>query len=1080
MKIKTVLTCAGALLLGGLHAQCFTLSDNVGGQICLGASAQLSATPGSTCGAMTFSWYPWGHIGTNYVITPTVTTTYTVIASNSSTLTGTIVVNPLPTIGLSPNPPLIVCTGPVITSTISISGASTYTWIPNNSPIWSGALYVTPIASTIYSVAGTDGNGCVNTGTVEVKYDNSMCPCVGCGATVPATLTGGTVSGPNCVNNDVLITGPVTINNADFSIGTGVKITIAATGNLLINNSHLFACNNMWQGIVIQNGGMLTIKQSLIEDATEAIDVTNNINQSIIFDIDQTTFNKNNVSIDIENYTEQIPSYPFILRNSLFTCRDIPFTPMSFPPTSAIASPAANPEAPLSNPYIDNNIYPQANTASYLKLPYTGLKPEAGIRLKNVGITLNPNSGSTVFYQWEHGSPGSQVFFDNLGAGMDLYNANVSVHNSVFQNSNIGIKCDAANNSHNSLEVTSPAGTQNQFVDCQTGVYDRWYYNLAITDADFRTTWGSTLNQVSVPNAIDVWTNRYRDCRIEDNTIYNVNQAIGITAISNVPLFMPGIYNGGYWGQFAGSMLINRNNIANNAPGNPTSYQQLVTGINMQMYATQWYLYLADPTTQIVQVDKNEILNTEIGIHMSLWQWLNQSYNSNTITLVPPVNFGASGYGIGLVIDKGTATQPTQIANNMITGYGFNVTPPSYGMRLGGGQYQDFTCNYVSNVSYGYEFSTSNPNINFTNNDMNTNLYGLMIAGGDIGTQGSPTNPQDNTWSGFWPLGTYKTALLSGADAANSRLYIRSSSPGPFNPDGYSISTTVPTSLTNHALSNGNLIVSASAPPLGFCPIVPSTARLAQGNVAPDADQLMSFVRRKSNVDPSIDFIKRTLLYELANSQGYHPTGQDSLSDFYLKQQAGNIGLFEKIEKALASQNLGEASHLNESVKASNEAEENTRLYYRLALNHFNGSFNQKDSAVLCKLVTKCPYTEGLAIEKARVLYTIRFGWKLFGDNCSSKQDAALLGMKETLLQSVSVQLYPNPTSGYVNVLAPGFGDGPVEINVLDVSGRCIYKATHQFLAGKTGFSLDYASGAYFVTLTAAEQQSNIKLIIQK
>lgn len=202
------------------------------------------------------------------------------------------------------------------------------------------------------------------------------------------------------------------------------------------------------------------------------------------------------------------------------------------------------------------------------------------------------------------------------------------------------------------------------------------------------------------------------------------------------------------------------------------------------MYASQWYLYLADPTTQIVQVDKNEILNTEIGIHMSLWQWLNQSYNSNTITLVPPVNFGFSGYGIGLVIDKGTIAQPSQIANNMITGYGFNVTPPSYGMRLGAGEYQDFTCNYVSNVSYGYEFSTSNPNINFTNNDMNTNLYGLMIAGGDIGTQGSSTNPQDNTWSGFWPIGTYKTAILSGADAANSRLYIRSSSPARLTPMG--------------------------------------------------------------------------------------------------------------------------------------------------------------------------------------------------------------------------------------------------------------------------------------------------------
>jgi hypothetical protein len=1081
MKKIILTTGITVLVLVKGFSQCFSLSDNVNGQICLGASAQLYATQHSTCGGvLTFSWYPWGHVGNNFVITPTVTTVYTVVASNSATLTGTIVVNPLPTINLTANPTIIFCNSSINSSTITASGASTYTWLPNNWPLFMGVFVVTPISNMVYSVSGTDAVGCTNTGTVLVQYDNTACPCTNCNnGMLTGTLSGGSFGpGAYCVNNDITINGPVMLNNADLTLATGVKITVVPPGMLTITNSHLYACNSMWQGIVIKNGASVFINGSLIEDAVEAIDVTNNISHATIFDVDNTTFNRCYYAIDIENYTEQILSYPFNIRNCVFTSRDIPYTPLVFPSAAAIGAAATNAEAPLSNAYIDNSVYSQTNSNSTLKFPYTGSKPGAGIRLTNVGLTLNPNSASPTYYEYEHGSINSQLIFDNLGVGVDLYNSNCSVYNSVFQNSGYGIRADATPIYHNRLQVMSVAGTSNRFADCGAGISTRYYFNHAISGADFRTTWGSSLNMVGQPLAIDIWTNRYRDCRIEDNFIYNMYQGVGITT-TGMSLLMPGINNAnwGYFGQYAGSMYVNRNIMRPHLPNNTVTYQSLVTGINMQMYANQFNLYLADPTTQIVQVDKNQILDTENGIFQHLWQWLNQSCNSNTVTLVNPVQSNLS-WGIALSINKGTSTQPAKVANNVITGYGTS-NPNSWGITIGACAYQDVNCNTVSNVTHGFDFNFLNTNINFNNNEMNGNLYGMVCRNnGEIGTQGTSTRPQDNLWTGVWSSPNYKTALLTGADAANSKLYIRTSAPGNYNPDGSSLSTTPLIVNTEYSIANGNLIVSSSSPAPATCPIDISTARMAFGPRVADTVQLSALVSRKPARDRSVNYNVRTLLYDLANLQGYQPTGTDILSSFYSEQSTGSVGLFAAVEKSLFSRQFKKAAQLNESIRTESSAEENSKLYYRTAIHHFEGAFSSGDSAVLHQLVTKCPYYDGLVVEKARALYNMRFGWKLFANTCVAESTQELTAINEN--EAGAYQLYPNPTSGEVNVLTGTLKDGAMRITVCDITGRKVYQKTHQLQGGTTRFALDHPAGVYLVTLSSAGSEIKMKLIIQK
>ena len=129
--------------------------------ICSGSSTSLSAS-----GAATYTWNPGAISGANIVVTPTVTTTYSVIGSNGSctdTKTLTIVVNPNPTLTASASKTNI-CVGD--TTTLSSSGASSYTWNPG--ALTGGTVIVSPSSTTLYTVTGTNAFGCSSSNTINI------------------------------------------------------------------------------------------------------------------------------------------------------------------------------------------------------------------------------------------------------------------------------------------------------------------------------------------------------------------------------------------------------------------------------------------------------------------------------------------------------------------------------------------------------------------------------------------------------------------------------------------------------------------------------------------------------------------------------------------------------------------------------------------------------------------------------------------------------------------------------------------------------------------------------------------------
>ncbi len=131
--------------------------------ICSGATTTLTAS-----GAATYTWQPSGS-GAGNVVSPSSTTVYTVTGSNgscnSTPKTLTVTVNAAPSVTITPTATTI-CSG--ASTTLTASGATTYTWLPSGS---GNSRVVSPTSTTVYTLTGSNG-GCASlpkTATVTVN-----------------------------------------------------------------------------------------------------------------------------------------------------------------------------------------------------------------------------------------------------------------------------------------------------------------------------------------------------------------------------------------------------------------------------------------------------------------------------------------------------------------------------------------------------------------------------------------------------------------------------------------------------------------------------------------------------------------------------------------------------------------------------------------------------------------------------------------------------------------------------------------------------------------------------------------------
>lgn len=159
--------------------------------ICQGGNTQLNA---NAPGATTYSWSPaTGLSATNIanpVASPTVTTTYTLTATDASGCQGTgtvqVTVNPMTTASAGADD--TVCVGSFIQ--LNASGGTNYQWTadPSLSATNINNPNASPSTTTTYTVTVTDANGCIGTDQVTVYVAPSPLALNSTG--LPATCNG--------------------------------------------------------------------------------------------------------------------------------------------------------------------------------------------------------------------------------------------------------------------------------------------------------------------------------------------------------------------------------------------------------------------------------------------------------------------------------------------------------------------------------------------------------------------------------------------------------------------------------------------------------------------------------------------------------------------------------------------------------------------------------------------------------------------------------------------------------------------------------------------------------------------------
>ncbi|SHH45678.1 gliding motility-associated C-terminal domain-containing protein [Chryseobacterium oranimense] len=135
-------------------------------RICLGESVTLTAS-----GGVTYNWVGLPGNGNTQVVSPTLTTVYTVYAVSANgcvsatPATVTVTVGP-PTAGLSASK-IKICAGESVT--LTATGGVTYNWVglPGNG----NTQVVTPTITTEYSVYALGGNGCSSINPAKVTIE---------------------------------------------------------------------------------------------------------------------------------------------------------------------------------------------------------------------------------------------------------------------------------------------------------------------------------------------------------------------------------------------------------------------------------------------------------------------------------------------------------------------------------------------------------------------------------------------------------------------------------------------------------------------------------------------------------------------------------------------------------------------------------------------------------------------------------------------------------------------------------------------------------------------------------------------
>ncbi len=259
-----------------------------------GAQAQLGCPPTTDDIGATFSWtsspsdasLTGQSTSPNPLVSPTITTIYTLTVTDceSNTATATVTVTVVSPITATITTTPVSCNVPFNDGTALISpsgGSSPYSYV------WSPSVSFSNTASNLtvgaYSVTVSDANLCSAVFSVDVTTDPSCCYDHSYTDIVPA-IGWDFYSTTSYSHKIILVNGDIRIHNGgypmfdhcDFIMAPGVSIYVMDHGEMAMDYCHLYACNDIWNGIVetcptIIQATSIKITNSTIEDALQAV-----------------------------------------------------------------------------------------------------------------------------------------------------------------------------------------------------------------------------------------------------------------------------------------------------------------------------------------------------------------------------------------------------------------------------------------------------------------------------------------------------------------------------------------------------------------------------------------------------------------------------------------------------------------------------------------------------------------------------------------------------------------------------------------------------------------------------------------
>lgn len=211
---------------------------------CGSGSSALSLSGASTASGLTYQWLSSTVPGGPYtVIGGATAATYNTPSITASTYYRCIVTCPAVSafdtsseemVTVYSLPTIVAAGGDVCSGgsgrTITATGAATYSWAPSTglSGVTGATVTANPTVDMVYTVTGTDANGCVNSTTVPVNY--VLTP--GALGTSPAAVTACEGAAPQLLTATGGIVGPTTVTSGSVTIPSSISAFGTITTNL--------------------------------------------------------------------------------------------------------------------------------------------------------------------------------------------------------------------------------------------------------------------------------------------------------------------------------------------------------------------------------------------------------------------------------------------------------------------------------------------------------------------------------------------------------------------------------------------------------------------------------------------------------------------------------------------------------------------------------------------------------------------------------------------------------------------------------------------------------------------------------